>query len=211
MKKILLLLLIVLFVTANAYSELNVKAGVDTFGALSFLNKGNGGGRNTDIGYSAAAEYLYPVSGIIKIGLGAEYLFSRETKEELLDDDDTMGQLWSSYEFNYMPVYLTAKISLEETLEGLYLKGNIGYNVLHDLQLKSTLNGHSLTSDFGSDHSGGIYFALGAGYEFPFGLLFDVMYSYYSDSFKFDVYSDIINGRSVYTKLGFNIGYKLDI
>ncbi|MCA6085821.1 hypothetical protein [Candidatus Endomicrobiellum agilis] len=104
---------------------------------------------------------------IVKFGPGFSYLFPVSDGEE---------------SFSYLPIYFTIQVNpfinvLDEYLHGLFVKGNIGYNALFDFENKDY-------NEYKFDKSGGLYCGISAGYEFPFGLLFDLGYYMYKSSMK---------------------------
>lgn len=195
MKKLIFVSLAVLFIISSVFAagDLNIKIGIDALGN-TYINDTsspyakerieNSFGTNASVSF--AGEYLFPVHKIIKVGGGLEYLLHREFKM----DDKNKSKI------SYLPIYATIQVNpLEDS--GLFFKGNIGYSVLLDIKDSET-----------SDKKGNIYFALSTGYEFDFGFLFEVGYSYYKGS--------VTGGRDNnidlnYSKMGINLGYKFKL
>lgn len=187
MKKVLAAALMVTLLAGASFADLNVKVGIDPYGRGKVdVERGKETKENSKFSGSAAVEYLYPFMSNLKAGAGVEYLFPRE-----LDYD-------GSPEVSFMPVYATIQFHpLKNIAPEIFVKGNVGYNFLLDLDAKDA-NGQK----------GGMYFGFGAGYEFDFGLILEATYNFYYASWETKP------GRDVdfsYSKLGINVGYKFNI
>jgi hypothetical protein len=62
------------------------------------------------------------------------------------------------------------------------VKGSIGYNAYFSSKFKEVYNNQNRISSI--KDKGGLYYALGLGYEFPFGVVFDITYGIYKTSIK---------------------------
>ncbi|MCL2390485.1 MAG: porin family protein [Endomicrobia bacterium] len=182
MKKLVLAVLAVVFTAGAVFageSFINVKAGVDPAGHWTELGVYN---ENTEFGISLAAEYLYAASDVFSFGGGFEYVLPREIEN------------WSGTKISYLPIYVTVKLNPVPVAKEVFFKANLGGIVHYDFdQAGSGYEGKN----------GGLYYALGAGYEFPIGLAVDLTYSWYQG--KVESYDQM------YRKFGINVGYKFKI
>ena len=191
MKKLVLTALAVVFMAGAAFaasgdSFINVKLGiVETAGSVDGSDN-DGWSNSSDVKSrtSMAAEYLYALNDIFSFGGGLEYLFPREIKD------------WGA-EISYLPIYATVKANPIPVAKEVFFKANLGYSVLFKIK----------NWDDDSDDKGGLYYAVGAGYEFPIGLAVDLTYGRYESSSSYDGYKD----EFTYSKIGINVGYKLKI
>ncbi|MDR3256116.1 MAG: hypothetical protein LBT18_00410 [Endomicrobium sp.] len=182
-------------------SEVNVKVGVDggENNLKTELNLNNvirtaDGRMDSEVGFSLAGEYLVPVSDIFKIGAGLEYLLPRKPDKNY------------EIKFAYLPIYLTAQVNPFSSAKGVFFKGNVGYVVLFDTgKFKD-----QFVSSVDYKKKGGIYCAFGTGYEFPFGLVLELMYSYYRSEVKMTAVVEELNIIQ-YHKVGVNVGYKFKL
>jgi len=85
----------------------------------------------------------------LKFGAGLQYLFPRK--------------LDTNYDekLSFLPVYITAQIN---PYRGFFIKGNLGKNIYCGVDER-----------FLDDVSGGLYYAIGLGYEFSFGLIVELL------------------------------------
>lgn len=187
MKKLVFAVLAMVFLAGSAFAvdgaAINLKVGLDVAGGISG-GKDFSGSEDVKAGFSLAAEYLFKFNDVFKLGAGLEYQIPREV------------DINNDAKISYMPIYISAEVSPIAPLRELYFKGNLGYNVLFDWDI-----------DAYKDQSGGVYFALGAGYVFDFGLILEAMYSYYYATFTYGPY----DGSVSYGKLGLNVGYRFNI
>jgi len=196
MKKFVLAVAAVVFTAGAALaageSFINVKLGLDPIGNADINSFGLGGSKNTKIGFSLAGEYLYQSTDMFSIGGGVEYLLPRQ-----FDVSD-------GPKLSYLPIYATVKVNPIETAKEVFFKANLGYVVLFDM------------SDVpGADKKGGMYYAIGAGYELPMGLTVDLFYSIYNTKLSYT--GDFlgtpitVDVNCTYSKVGLNVGYKFKI
>lgn len=188
MKKMFFALLALILASGAAFAVegavINIKAGLDTAGNMSASRDGNGNKR-VKVGISLTGEYLFKMNDIVKLGGGMEYLLPRDFDTEFAPS------------FSFLPIYLSAEITPIPPLRELYFKGNIGYNVLFDYDYELLK----------FDEKGGMYFAIGAGYVFDFGLFLETLYGFYYGSLS----GGLLDIGVAYTKLGFNAGYRFNI
>ena len=195
MKKSVLAALAAVFMAGAAFAEagnqfMNVKLGFDVSGSI----EGKGGGYSTsqseavDMGITLSGEYLYAATDIFSFGGGLQYLFQRE-----IDASYGGGKI------SYLPIYVTAQAYPVKNVKGAFFKANLGYSILFDVD-------EPYITPVDVDHKGGLYWAIGTGYEFPFDLTLEVTYdTYYSES------SGLDTTDWIYHKIGLNVGWKIRI
>ncbi|AKL98513.1 outer membrane beta-barrel protein [Endomicrobium proavitum] len=186
MKKLVLAALAVVVLAGSALADFNLRLGVDFAGAVDAVKN-----KKMDTGFTVGVEQTFGLIPKLEVGLGAEILIPRKYA-------DAKGAS------TYLPLYLTVKANPILTAPGVFFKGNVGYNVLA-LQA-------DISSDFGGSAglSGGMYYALAAGYELPLGLFFDLTYAIYnSELTSVNVNNIIGNKGSSYSTLRLNAGIKL--
>lgn len=197
------------------FGELNVKIGTHLFGKMNVnyknpdLNDRNGV-RDSDIGVDFTGEYLISCAHlledieILKLGAGVSYLLPTG-----INTDN------GKYFYSYLPIYFTLQVnpfinSFDEYLHGIFVKGNIGYNILFDFKAENLPN-----CKF--DNSGGIYYSFFGGYEFCFGLIIYVGYNVHKSNSKVSEYNSagiIGNKESInlaYSYVTLGAGYKFKI
>jgi hypothetical protein len=190
MRKSLLTVLALAFLSGYAFAsdgsngEINVLAGVNVAGTISF--EGSDDDLKPDAGFAIGAEYLYPVvADIVKVGIGVQYLFPTKA------DSDAESKI------SYVPIYATVQVNPISVAKEVFFKANIGYAVISVSDL-----------DDGVDAKDGFICGLGAGYEFPFGLILSADYSFYYASLSEEGHED---SDFNYSKLGLNAGYKFKL
>lgn len=198
MKKSLFAVFALAFFCSAAFAEgsvINAKVGLDLFGNGSIKdNHGTSGSEKVKDSFSFSGEVFHNANDFFKIGIGVEYLTKREVKD-------------NPVEFNFLPAYLTAEFTPIKSLRELYLKGNLGYNILFDIDI--TVNdplANALLAEL--TKKGGLYYAFGAGYAFDFGLILEAMYSYYYGTAEYD---PLVKVDFTYDKFTFNVGYRFNI
>ena len=177
MKKLVLAVLAVVFAAGAVFaeSEINLKLGVDLAGKYRV------GDDSIDMntGINIHGEYLAAVSGMMKVGGGLQYLLHRNV-------DGVSGDNGIAF----LPFYATVEVSPFAAIEELFFKGNIGY-------------GFAIPENSDFDTESGLYYAIGAGYNFPNGFIIDVSYGWH------DISSN--DADATYSKLGINVGYKFKL
>ncbi|MDR2818475.1 MAG: porin family protein [Endomicrobium sp.] len=192
MKKIFLSLVLAVFVSVGATAsngEINAKIGWDGRGKTKDLYKQGEEGKSGS-GYSISAEYLthIPKLDFLKFGAGLQYLFPRK--------------LDTNYDekLSFLPVYVTAQIN---PYRGFFIKGNLGKNIYCGVDER-----------FLDDVSSGLYYAIGLGYEFSFGLIVEITHNKYECTGVFgkSVPSSYgYHGRLYCSKNILSLGYKFKI
>ena len=197
MRKIAVFMFLVVFCAQNAFADLNLKLGCNVFG--NFKVSKDDSFSSYDVVTSGSIlilEYLTKVSEKFKVGAGTELMMGGRVDDIELD-------------FNYFPVvYTTVEFNPFEAAPGVFLKGNLGYNLAFSISTEDKF----FDSPYGNK-KGGLHFALGAGYTFPFGIIAEAVYGYYNGEYSLtDSHGAISKGISAsYTKLGINIGYRFKI
>ncbi|MDR1104478.1 MAG: outer membrane beta-barrel protein [Endomicrobium sp.] len=206
---------------SDNFGELNVKAGLNL--STKFKSELELTNRellfaNLKPGVSFAGEYLilaeHLVSSLdfLKFGVGLKYLLPTKLK----DNDLTLAVKLAK--FSYLPIYFTLQInpfvkSNEEYLKGLFVKGDIGYSAYSSSNFKELLNNSPISTNI--KDKGGLYYAFGAGYEFPCGLVFDITYGIYKSSVEVSENMENMEKRDkinfTYSCVGLNVGYKFKI
>jgi len=201
MKKLVLAVLAVAVIAGAASakgSEFKIKVGLETAGSTSISAGGDSvSGLGTNLGVGAAAEFLFPVCSIVKIGPGLEASFARN-----INDKRFTGNGYTTSLF-FVPVYVTIEVNPIKSAPEVFFKGNIGYNIG---QMTQAFNGSVLDSSPSGET--GLYYGLGAGYQFPFGLFLDAMYSVNRLSDSLD---DFGGYALTYSKLTISAGYKFNL
>ncbi|MCL1972583.1 MAG: porin family protein [Endomicrobia bacterium] len=178
MKKLVLAVAAVVIMAGAAFAEgeINVKLGLDVAGTYSV-----DGGRDIDMntGVNIQGEYLAVASDILKIGGGLQYLLPRNA-------DGVSGDAGLSF----LPIYATVEVNPIKSAKEVFFKANLGYGLVIPED-----------SDFSTES--GLYYAIGAGYNFPSGLILDISYAWHA----------ITSGDAdaTYNKLGLNAGWKFKI
>jgi hypothetical protein len=204
---------------SDNFGELNVKAGLNLStefktgqGDVSFSD-------NLKPCVSFAGEYLIPAEHLVssldflKFGVGLKYLLPTQI------ETDSLTINGKSAKFSYLPIYFTLQInpfvkSNEEYLKWLFVKGDIGYNAYFSSNFKEVFEQEGISS---IKDKGGLYYAFGAGCEFPFGLTLDIMYGIYKSTIE----GSILNEETglarkdkkdlTYGCVSLNVGYKFKI
>ncbi|MCL1972094.1 MAG: porin family protein [Endomicrobia bacterium] len=206
MKKLVLAALAVALMAGSVFSEgreMKIKLGLETMGAAGFNYDGNRGiDIDSDIGLGMALEFLFPVSNIVKIGPAIGYSFARYLK--LSDSMQAVTNI-NKQSLSFVPIYATIEVNPIKSAAEVFLKGNIGVNY-------GTVSVEGTIPAFGpfpaypyktSDYHLGFYYGLGAGYNFPFGLFLDALYSW---NIMYEV-----GGSITYSKLTISAGYRFGI
>jgi len=192
-------------------------------GLLEEIIKGKSGGRSL----SMSAEYMYAPNEVIKIGVGLQYMSTKETKLSITYDSKELMSF--NYNMTTLPIYATAQLSPVKQLRELYFKVNVGYGIYYD----SNFNINGLAETIGSiissessstivdyktevKYSGGLYYGIGAGYEISdTGIIVEISYESFSGSVEHKCYdklsSDKINFtfNTEYYQVAFKVGYKV--
>jgi len=199
MKKVFLALVAIAVMSCIAFAEgkgeINVKASLAPFGALVLQEEMEYNTRmktivDTKVSFGFAGEYLYGLDDFVKVGAGLEYTLGIKPKNTDFAGDD--------YTMSVLPIYASLQINPVSSNKEIFIKGNIGYvaDVFMDTE-----------EGFNEGIDGAVYWSVGAGYEFPFGLIAEISYSRYNLTSD-----DIPSGGSAYVdKYAINLGYKIKI
>ena len=198
MKKLVFALVTAIFISGAAFAasgsngEINVKAGLYPFGGFTledevmpnvYMNQKV----VLEVSFSFAAEYLYPLNDIFKVGVGLEYSLGMVPKNKTTSLGD--------WKYTALPIYATVQTNPFIEKE-IFIKGNIGYVASPNVE-----NAPDDALD------GGLYWAVAAGYEFPIGLIVELSYSV--QNAKTDYFTGI--DSLYFTRCGINVGYKFKI
>jgi hypothetical protein len=164
----------------------------------------------TDPGFSFGAEYLYSFfDKIVKIGVGLQYELPREAWDGWSGEATDLENERVNY--SLLPIYVTVQYSPIKKFQELFIKGNIGYNVLTSIELLPEGPRPGL-----DEKKGGLYWQVSAGFEADWGLLLECFYSQKYFSAKWD-FSDVMAGMPTSNNLyqardfGVSIGYKIKL
>jgi len=187
-KKVLCLALLFAFSAAPSFAfglsqndqEFIIKLGVEPTGTFDGDTS-----RNTDLGISFGVEYFsYLNNNVIAIGGGAMYELARKVQD-------------TDLKVSYLPIYLAVKA--RTPLRGMdtnfaYLTGRLGYSVFMPDNSPS-----------GITHSGGLYYAGGAGVCLDVFII-EAIYSVRQSKFETGNVSENIN----YGTIGIYAGFKFN-
>jgi len=188
MKKIVLAFLMLALSTGVAFARqqrqdtLNFKGFLDVVGNYGFSR--SLGSSSTNVGITLAAEYLHAFTRNTKIGAGMEVMLPRGFSMSGLD----------SPRFSFLPVYATIQMSPLPGNRDVFFKFNLGYSIIANL-------------DNTSRSRGGVYWALGGGYDFSDSWFLEVMYKVYNGSARVAG----INFDTDYRVLSLGIGRRFNI
>ena len=192
MKKLVLALLAVAVMAGAAFAEgeeMKVKVGLEM---ANNLNESNSGGNiDMDMGFGGSLEFLFPVASIVKIGpgIGVSYAGIKQTPD--------MKANGVTESFTNVPIYATIEVNPIKEAPGVFFKGSLGLNIG-----TLSVSGPSIMGvNSGSSSGSGIYYGIGAGYQFPFGLFLDAMYSGNGAA-------EEGGGTITYSKVSISAGYK---
>jgi hypothetical protein len=198
MKRSVLALLVMLMLvefSADSFGDLNIKAGLQSVGGRATETDNRDRDyveRYSNIGIAVTCEWLIDlpkISEILRIGAGCSYV----VQEKLFKKGDISGLF-----FSYFPIYFTLQVnpfisSFDEYLHGIFVKANIGYNILFDIVA-------SIDREVKNFHNGGVYYGLSSGYEFRKGWIAGIGYNVYKG-----VQEEVNYTHSAIT---FDVGYK---
>ncbi|MDR2191895.1 MAG: porin family protein [Endomicrobium sp.] len=184
MKNIIIGLAVAIAMTGAAIaSEVNVKGGVDVAGKAKTTTRGHSATSNMNAGINITGEFLTNVIDIVKVGGGVSFGLPRVASNTPSGSKGLM----------LLPIDATVEANPISAIPDFFFKGNIGYGFLIPEGKDSTKSG--------------LYYGVGAGYNFPFGLVVDVLYSWQKTSYK----EDSVNTDLSYRKLNINVGYKFKL
>jgi len=198
MKKLILKLcfavMAVAFMSGAAFAEFNMRVSIDTPGTYTAKKNNVTKAYDFDSYVSAtfSGDYMKRVAGqYLSLGGGFEISIPKVYEYTKIDDEA----------FWFLPVYFSIQTNPIPDI-GLFLKANLGYNVIF---LDSAYSNH-----YSVTFKGGLYYALAAGYEFPFGLIADITYAVYNGTAesKYSLLSPVYERDYVYTRIAASIGYK---
>ena len=193
MKKLVLAAMSVVLLSGVAFAEFNLRTSYDLSGEFEMKSPGYSSyNSKTDVdsSFTLSGEYLRRVVGdYLAVGGGFEFLIPR------FRDVNNISN-WYDEAFFFLPLYLSIQTNPIPPVRELFFRVNIGINVIYT------------DSGVGSawDEKGGLYYALVTGWEFPFGLFFDLTYASYDASLESNTY---INEFDInYSRVSVGVGYK---
>jgi hypothetical protein len=105
-----------------ANGEIDIRFGIDPLSGIYYYS---GSGNNWDnyssvpnVGFSAGAEYVVPVSAMFKLGAGAQYVIPRQAD----------GHQSFDGKFSFLPVYAIFAVDPVWFLPNIFVKVNGGYS-----------------------------------------------------------------------------------
>ncbi|MDR1180324.1 MAG: hypothetical protein LBK44_07440 [Spirochaetales bacterium] len=219
--KLLLALVIALAAAGMAWAadgkfgEINLKAGYQFEGLArdnitEWFNYDINNFYQTDPGFAFGAEYVYPLfNQTLKIGAGAQYELPREAWDSWSGAAADLEN--ERVKYSLLPIYATIQYHPIRTFQELFIKGNIGYNLLTSIELLPDGVKPGL-----AEKKGGVYWQVSAGFEADWGLWLECFYSqkYFSAKWDFsDVTAGMPTSNDLYKAkdLGFSIGYKIKL
>jgi hypothetical protein len=149
---------------------IDLKAGVDVLGSFSNVFSESSYSSVPSIGFTVSAEYIKPVSSLIRAGAGISYITPR--KLDKLNENDGYG--------SFLPVYAILQVNPIWFLQILYLRFNLGYGFLLYKAASSELQNHLETA------IGGLTWGLGFGFPVSHGWGVDLSYNMYFLKIKYD-------------------------
>jgi hypothetical protein len=176
------------------FAELKLRTSIDISGEIETKSSGYSyynHKEDVDTSFTLSGDYLRSIGGLgnyLKIGGGFEVM---APKLRTSDKKEYDGEV-----FFFMPLYLSLQTNPVPPVPELFFRFNLGYNIVY------------LDDYVGSawDKKGGIYYAFVTGWEFPFGLFFDITYAFYNASLDSSRY---VNDFDItYNRLGVGVGYK---
>lgn len=181
MKKLTVLLLVMaLLVFSGSALAQNQGYFEAKFGldVMGEIDRDPGTSEDVETGYTLTGEYKIPMDAMWTYGAGVSYQLGREV--DVTNGDD----------FNFTSVYALGQYNLEDS--PTYLLGQLGF---------ATLDG-----DKYDDYSGGLYYGLGAGFNFGQSNQYVAEFIYSVNSGEYD------NGGTTvdvdYSKISMSVGMK---
>ena len=200
MKKLALAALALVFTAGAAFAAeagdrfIKTKLGADIGTSFKYKVESESVSGDVNLGISLGGEYLYAINDVFSIGAGLQYLLPRNGEVSMGGHSTEVNSL------SWLPIYATVQANPISEMKEMFFKANIGYSVLFDFDIPEA-GSESL------DKKGGLYWAIGAGYEFPSGLTLEATYeSFYSSASSGHVTVDL-----PYGKIGISAGYKFKL
>lgn len=123
--------------------EVSVAAGVDVWSSMGVSSGESSADVDTDVGFSLDLEVVQPVSGVLRLGGGLDYLIPRSFEDADID-------------VSFLAGFLVVRWDAFGEASRFSLLGRVGYSTW---QLENGTPGVSF------DEKGGAYLALGVGFE----------------------------------------------
>jgi hypothetical protein len=213
--KILLVLAVVIVAAGMAWArdgkfgEINLKAAYQFEGLVrdhtNWMDYGIYSFYPTDPGFSFGAEYLYSLfNQTLKIGAGLQYELPR-----IAWAHDAEGEKENErVKYSLLPIYATIQYHPIKNFQELFIKANVGFNLLTSIELIPEKTSMPLLDE----KKGGLYWQASVGFELAWGLVLDCFYSQkYARAIwemtGFDSATDDYRIRD----FGLSIGYKIKL
>ncbi|MDR3113740.1 MAG: hypothetical protein LBU09_05125 [Endomicrobium sp.] len=194
LSKIVLAAAAAAFMSSAAFAEFNLRTSVDIAGDYE---QGDNY-RTFDVETSAtlSGDYLRGIGGLgkyLKIGGGFEILAPKFYKHNSTGWDDP---------FWFLPLYISIQTNPVPPVPELFFRLNLGYNLFF-------IDTNFDASGWAETYKGGLYYSFVTGWEFPFGLFFDITYAFYNGTITQErAFYSTRESDYLYSRLGVGIGYK---
>ncbi|MCL2144539.1 MAG: outer membrane beta-barrel protein [Endomicrobia bacterium] len=200
MKKIFSSIVLLSFASNMAFADFNARIGAGLINSFSFSSSGYGSYVvDADIDFNTSIEYLYKINEMFRVGPGIEFAIGTKDKND-------------SVQAANIPFYVSLECHPFKETEEIFFRGNIGYTYFN---FDRYIGNETVIIHTEYKSKGGIYYALGAGYAFKFGLIVDLTYGFYHGSFYIE---DIYTGTKIQPdvnitlrRFALNAGYKFKI
>jgi hypothetical protein len=187
------------FMAGTAFAEFNLRTSIDISGDYEQKSVRTSNTVNTfdvETSVTLSGDYLRSIGGLgnyLKIGGGFEVLIPRFYKYKSYEYDDA---------FWFLPLYLSIQTNPIPPVPELFFRFNLGYNLLY-IDTNYDLSGYTET------YTGELYYAFVTGWEFQFGLFFDITYAFYNGNIKQErAFYTTQESDFTYSRLGIGVGYK---
>jgi hypothetical protein len=164
----------------------------------------------TDPGIYFGAEYLFSLfNQRLKLGAGAQYELPKEAWDGWSGEATDLENERVNY--SLLPIYATIQYHPVKNFPGIFVKGNIGYNLLTSIELLP----EGVARPDLDEKKGGLYWQIAAGLEADWGLLLECFYSqsYFSAKWDFSNLGMPATAHDLYKArdFGLSIGYKIKL
>ena len=179
--------------SSMAFAEFNLRTSIDISGDYEVADSKRTIIGDVETSATLSGDYLRSIGRLgnyLKIGGGFEILVPKFYKVALTEEKDA---------FWFLPLYLSIQTNPIPPVPELFFRLNLGYNMLF-IDSNIDYSGASET------YTGGLYYAFVTGWEFPFGMFFDITYAFYNGNVE---YSRLYEADDVtYGRFAMSIGYK---
>ncbi|MGM0508290.1 MAG: hypothetical protein ACQERZ_03900 [Fusobacteriota bacterium] len=157
---------------------------------------------DTTSGFSLGGEFLEEIAPNFDLGLGGKY----ETEIKRINPENEDEKKKSG--LSTLPIYLMGRYNFVMKNEEFkpYLIGRGGYNLI----FVNGENRERAEEESEENHTGGIYYGVGVGVEYR-DLICSLVYDVSSINFEYSEGTYYFELEEKYSKVGFNIGYKIEM